>query len=152
MTPALDTLLELAMRQRDEALAELLRAEEAARRLRLQADQLRTYRCEYHERGPTRAGATAPIELLHCHRGFMQRLDQALTQQQGQLQAAEARVVQLRGALLALETRVASVRKLLERRAQELQRVDARQEQRRGDDAAVQRHWRQRAGALPLAH
>ena len=152
MTAALDTLLELAVRQRDEALASLLRAEEDARRARLQAEQLRTYRVDYHERGPTRAGATAPIELLHCHRGFMQRLDQALAQQRGQLQGLEARVVQLRGALLALETRVASVRKLLDRRAQEQRRIAARHEQRRSDDAAVQRHWRQIASAMPAPH
>lgn len=149
MTTALHTLLEHAVRQRDDALAALLQAEEAARRLRQQAEQLHAYRGEYHERGPTRAGSTAPVELLHCHRNFMQRLDQALGQQTGHLQAAEARVVQLRGALLALETRVASVRKLLERRAQEQRRVAARLEQRRSDEAAVQRHWRLRADALP---
>ena len=31
-----------------------------------------------------------------------------------------------------------------------LRRVAARQEQRRSDDAAVQRHWRRQAGALPV--
>ena len=152
MTPALHTLLEHAVRQRDEALAALLHAEQAAHRLRLQAEQLHTYRGEYHERGPTRAGSTAPVELLHCHRNFMQRLDQALGQQNGQLQTAEARVLQLRGTLLAHETRVASVRKLLERRAQEQRLVAARLEQRRSDDAAVQRHRRRHADALPATH
>ena len=152
MIEALDTLLEQAVRLRDEALAALLQAESAANRLRLQSEQLHVYRGEYHARGPTRAGSTSTVELLHCHRGFMQRLDQALSQQQGQLQTAEARVVQLRGTLLAHETRVASVRKLLERRAQEQRVQAARLEQRRSDDAAVQRHWRQRTGALPAAH
>lgn len=152
MTTALHTLLEHAVRQRDEALAALLQAEQAAHRLRLQAEQLHTYRGEYHERGPTRAGSTAPVELLHCHHSFMQRLDQALGQQHGQLQTAETRVVQLRGTLLAHETRVASVRKLLERRSQEQRRVAARQEQRRGDEAAMQRHWHQRGGVVPAAH
>ena len=151
MSDPLDTLLEHAVRQRDEALAALLQAEEAARRLRLQAGQLQAYRSEYHQRGPTRAGSTAPIEVLHCHRDFMQRLDQALEQQQGQLQAAEARLIQLRGELLAHETRVASVRRLLERRAQEQRRVDARLEQRRNDEAAVQRHWRLRSAAAPVS-
>ena len=44
MTTALHTLLEHAVRQRDEALAALLHAEQAAHRLRLQAEQLHTYR------------------------------------------------------------------------------------------------------------
>ena len=148
MTTALHTLLEHAVRQRDEALAALLHAEQAAHRLRLQAEQLHTYRGEYHERGPTRAGSTAPVELLHCHRNFMQRLDQALGQQNGQLQTAEARVLQL----LDCERRAASVRKLLERRAQEQRLVAARLEQRRSDDAAVQRHRRRHADALPATH
>ena len=152
MTTALHTLLEHAVSQRDEALAALLQAEQAAQRLRLQAEQLHTYRGEYRERGPTRAGSAAPAELLHCHHSFMQRLDQALGQQHGQLQTAEARVVQLRGALLALETRVASVRKLLDRRAQEQRRVAARQEQRRNDEAAMQRHWHQRGRAAPATY
>ena len=152
MNTPLDTLLEQAVRQRDDALAALLRAEEAASRLRLQAEQLQTYRGEYQDRGPTRAGSTAAVELLHCHSRFMQRLEQALGQQTGHLQAAQARVVQLRGALLAHETRVAAVRKLLQRRAQEQRLAAARIEQRRSDEAAVQRHWRLRADTLPATH
>ncbi len=151
MSTGLQTLLDEAERQRDAALGALLQAEEAARGLHAQAGQLQAYRGDYHERGPTRSGRSTPIELLHCHRDFMQRLDQAVAQQQGQLQAAEARVVQLRAALLAHEIRVASVRKLIERRAREERLVAARQEQRRGDDAATQSLWRQGAEALPAA-
>lgn len=151
MSTSLHILLAQAERQRDAALAALMQAEEAARRLHLQADQLHAYRGDYRERGPTHAGRSSPIELLHCHRDFMQRLDQAMVQQQGQLDGAEARVLQLRAALLARETRVASVRKLIERRAQEGRLVAARLEQRRGDDAALQRSWRLAADALPAA-
>ena len=151
MSNSLQTLLDQAERQRDAALAASLAAEEAARRLRLQAEQLHAYRNDYHERRPTRAGRSSPIELLHCHRDFMQRLDQAMQQQEVQLQGAEVRVLQLRAALLAHETRVASVRKLIERRAQEGRLAAARLEQRRGDDAAVQRLWRLGADALTAA-
>lgn len=151
MSTSLQTLLNEAERQRDAALAALLQAEEATRRLQAQAQQLQAYRMDYHERGPTHAGRSTPIELLHCHRDFMQRLDQALEQQQGQLQAGEASVVQLRAALLAHEIRVASVRKLIERRAREARQIAARLEQRRGDDAAPQSAWRMAAHALPQA-
>ncbi len=152
MSTALQTLLDEAERQRDAALAALMQAEEAARGLHTQAAQLRAYRGDYHERGPTHCGRSTPIELLHCHRDFMQRLDQALAQQQGQLQAGQARVVQLRAALLAHEIRVASVRKLIERRTQDGRLVAARLEQRRGDDAATQSLWRQGAEALPAVN
>ena len=146
MSNSLKTLLDQAERQRDAALAASLQAEEAARRLRLQAEQLHTYRDGTS--AATRAGRSSPIELLHCHHDFMQRLDQAIQQQEVQLQGAEVRVLQLRAALLAHETRVASVRKLIERRAQEGRLAAARLEQRRGDDATVQRLWRLGADAL----
>jgi|CXWL01.1.fsa_nt_gi flagellar FliJ protein len=147
MTLALHTLLEHAERERDETMAALLHAEEAARRLRVQADQLHAYRDEYRLRGPAHGGRSAPIELLRCHQGFMQRLEQALGQQQATLLAAQARVAEQRSALLAQEIRVASVRKLLERRGEDHQRAAARLEQRRHDDDAVQRLWRDNAQA-----
>jgi hypothetical protein len=47
---------------------------------------------------------------------------------------------------------VASVRKLLERRQQDALRKGARQEQRRSDDASLQRLWREHAFASGTAH
>jgi flagellar FliJ protein len=119
MTQALHTLLDHAERQRNEALALLLQAEEQVRRLQLQAQQLNAYRDDYRQRQPGRGGNSVSIELLRSHHEFMQRLQQAMDQQQGQQQAAEARLATRRSELLALETRVASVRKLMERRGQE---------------------------------
>lgn len=149
MNKTLQTLLDQAERERDEALAALLRTEDTMRRLQLQAGQLQAYRGEYDDRGPARSGRSAPIELLHCHRDFMSRLDQALLQQQGQVQGALARLAQLRATLLARETRLAAVRKLIERRVQEQRLAAARLEQRRSDDAVPQSLWRLGADALP---
>jgi flagellar export protein FliJ len=96
-------------------------------------------------RHPARSGRSAPIELLRCHVGFMQRLHQAQTQQKGQLQAAQARVVRQKQALMAMEMRLAAVRKLVDRRSQERQRTANTLEQRRHDEAAQQRAWHTRA-------
>ncbi len=145
MTQALHTLLEHAQRQRDEALAALQQAESAEDKMRLQAEQLLAYQGEYDARHPARTGHAAPIELLRCHVGFMQRLHQAQAQQQGQLQAAQARVVRQKQALLALEMRLAAVRKLMDRRSQERQRAANTLEQRRHDEATQQRAWHTRA-------
>jgi len=145
MTQALHTLLEHAQRQRDEALAALQQAESAQAQLQLQADQLDAYQGEYDARHPARSGRAAPIELLRCHLGFMQRLHQAQAQQQGQLQAAQARVARQKQALLALEMRLAAVRKLADRRGQERQRAANSLEQRRHDEAAQQRAWHARS-------
>jgi flagellar FliJ protein len=155
MSPALTTLLELAQRQRDEALSVLLRAEEAVRRLRLQSEQLVAYRDDYRGRNPAMGGRSAPIELLRSHEAFMTRLHQAMAQQQLQLQNAEARTGEARAALLALETRVASVRKLLERREADQRLLSARQDQRRSDDAAnmgAGNAWRTGSAMQPLSH
>ena len=161
MTKALHTLLEHAERQRDEALALLLQAEESARRLQQQALQLVAYRDEYRQRQPGIGGHSVAIELLRSHHGFMQRLEQALSQQEGQMAQAEHRLTARRAALLALETRVASVRKLIERRGSDLRRSHDRQEQRLSDAAAqhpsridnpLGNAWSGHAGTVPLAH
>ncbi len=162
MTAALTTLLEHAERQRDDAQAALLQAESTVRRLQAQAEQLRSYRDDYRGRHPALGGRSAGIEALRLHQDFMQRLDQALHQQAGQLQAGETRCTTLRAHLVAQETRVASVRKLLERRGQQAQVHADRLEQRRSDDAAQNQlrrrddgahggNWRLGTEALPVA-
>ena len=149
MTQALLTLLQLAERERDSAVAALLRAQDAVQALQAQAEQLEQYRAEYRQRHPALGGRSASIELLRCHQGFMQRLDDALAQQQAKVQAAHAHGAVLVAERVAHETRVASVRKLLERRGAEQGRVAARHEQRRSDEAAQQRHA---AAPRPFAH
>lgn len=161
MTQALHTLLEHAERLRNEALALLLQAEEAARRLQQQALQLVAYREEYRLRQPGLGGRSTSIELLRSHHEFMQRLEQALTQQEGQMALSNNRLTARRAELLALETRVASVRKLLDRRSLEQRRRSDRQEQRISDDAAqhatrnpgpLSAAWSASTEAQPLTH
>lgn len=136
MTAALLTLLQHAERQRDERLGLLARAEELAGRMAVQSEALLAYRGEYRLRHPAQGGRSASIELLRCHQGFMQRLDQAITQQQGQQRQADNGVLQQRAALLELQTRAAAVKKLIERRGEEARLHEARLEQRRSDDAS----------------
>jgi flagellar FliJ protein len=144
MSQSLQTLLEHAQRARDEGLAALQQAEQIARDLRTQTDQLQQYHDEYAARHPARDGRAAPIELLRCHLSFMQRLQQAQTQQKAQAQAAQQRVAQRRQALVGLEMRVAAIGKLLERREKEQRTTAQRQEQRRNDEASQQRAWNHR--------
>lgn len=152
MTQALQSLLEHAERERDEALARLMQAEDASRRLREQYEQLQAYRADCEARSPGAGGKAAPIELLRCHQGFALRLDQALAQQGGLLQSADSQLLLHRQLLLERETRVAAVRKLVERRQHERQRTAARQEQKRSDEAVAQRHWHQGAHSRPMPH
>ncbi len=152
MTQALSALLEHAERQRDEALARLVQAEESGRRLRNQWEQLNAYRADYEARTPGLGTKAAPIELLRCHQGFVLRLNQALTQQSALMHSADEQLALKRQTLLERETHVASVRKLVERRVQEQQRTTARLEQKRSDEAAQQRRWRDSAHSSTLTH
>jgi len=142
MTQALQSLLEHAERERDDSLAATRRAESTSQQLRQQLEQLQAYRADYVSRSPGHGGRAAPIELLHCHQAFMQRLDQALQQQQHAITQAEERAGVLRQALVVQETRVASVRKLLERRGTQARHLADRQDQRHSDETAMQLHGR----------
>src|SRR5688572_21737256 len=115
MTTALQTLLQHAEQQRDEGVVALARAEDFAARMVDQTAQLMAYRNDYRQRHPAQDGRSATIELLRCHQGFMQRLDQAIAQQQSQQRHAEHNVLQQRATLLELQTRAAAVGKLIER-------------------------------------
>ena len=147
MTQALDTLLELAVRQRDTGMLALREAEAACARAAQQAEQLADYRNQTRARSPGRDGHSAPIDALRSHDGFMQRLQDAIAQQQRSLQVARQRADALRTELMVLEMRVASVRKLQHRRVLEAEHIGARQDQRRTDELAQQRAWRQRTEA-----
>lgn len=136
-TATLAALLEHAEAERDAARARAQQADDAVRRARAQAEQLHGYREDYRRRAPALNGRSASIELLRCHQGFTQRLDQALAQQLEQLSRVEQHALALREALLDSERRVAAVSKLVERRALELQHHQRRAEQRHSDEAAL---------------
>ena len=139
---ALKTLLDHAEGARDQLLAALRRADQQAERVQAQADQLTVYRNEYQQRWAGQFSRRGAIEIVHCYQSFMQRLDEAVAQQQQQVDAATAACERLRGQLMAAEMRVASVRKLIERRVVEQRRAHDRHEQRQTDETAQQIRWR----------
>ncbi len=142
MSTPLHTVLEHAQEQRDKAMAELLTGEDQVRKLRLQSQQLSDYQTEYRLRDPARTGQVLSIDSLQTHRQFMQRLEQASTQQQTQVRIAQERAQTLRESVLALELRVAAIKKLIEGRQREAQRLDQQLQQRHMDEAANQQAWR----------
>lgn len=140
---ALATLLQRALAERDQAVLALGRAEAQMQRQQAQLAQLAEYRSEYQQRWAGQFSRQGAIEIVHCYQSFVQRLDEALAQQQRQVQAAAAGVQRARDALLAREMRAASVRKLMERRSVELRLAHDRREQRQTDERAQQVAWRQ---------
>lgn len=138
---AIQTLLGQAETQRDTALAAMRDAEHSAERTRTQASQLRDYRAEYQQRWATQFTRPSAIEIVQCYRSFMERLDQAIAQQQRACDMAEQNVLLARSALTDCELRVASVRKLLERRDLEAKAQSSRLDQRRTDEAGQRAAW-----------
>jgi flagellar FliJ protein len=132
----LQTLLQRAEAERDTAVAVLRQIEGLVQQAELQARQLLDYRSDYDQRWTARFRESGTPELLHCHRGFGQRLDQAIGHQQTNTSHLGNRLQQARDVLLAREQRVAAVRKLIDRRQVELQKFAARRDQRNTDEAA----------------
>jgi len=137
----LQLLVQQAQQQRDQAQSALRRAAEAASQAQQQNEQLRSYRDDYQRRWSAQFHQGATMEILQCYRSFMQRLDQAVTQQTRQAELAAARQAQAREHLVESERRVAAVRKLLQRRAAEQSQVQRQREQKQSDELAQRVHW-----------
>ncbi len=146
----LQTLLQRAEAERDSAALALRQAEDLVAQARQQGQALNTYRGEYDQRWTAHFRTSGTAELLHCHRGFGQRLDQAIAHQAVNAQHLGNRVQQARKLLLVREQRVAAMRKLMARREAELQCVANRRDQRSTDEAA-QRAASAQHGHHPLA-
>ena len=140
-TQALTIVLERAQAARDEAALALQRAEQQRERVQAQAVQLQQYRAEYIERWSAQFQRQSAIEIVHCYRSFMLRLDQALAQQRSIVERQTQTVAACRGTLVETEVRVAGIRKLIDRRRQEHQRAASRQEQKQVDESAQRAGW-----------
>jgi flagellar FliJ protein len=106
-----------------------------------QAEQLVVYRGEYEQRWATQFKTDGRMELVNCYRGFMDRLTQAVEQQQRVVVHAHAAFDQARLRLRDGEIRVASVRKLIERRQAEARLSADRREQKTTDEFASRAAW-----------
>ena len=138
---ALQTVLDHAIAQRDEATAQMYLLLEGARRLNSQMEQLHSYREEYRARWTNQFRQSAAIEVVQSYQSFVTRLDHALEQLQLQRADADTKAEQARELLVARETRVASVRKLLARRLTEQARSAASREQKHSDERAAVARW-----------
>jgi flagellar FliJ protein len=151
-TQTLTTVLEHAQATRDEAVLALRRGEQQLERARAQADQLVQYRSEYIARWSAHFNRQAAIEIVHCYRSFMQRLDQALAHQQALVERHATTAAQCRTMLVEAERRVAAVKKLIGRRVEEHLRATARHDQKQADEASQHAGWmsNQRGGPTAL--
>ena len=138
---ALRLLLAQAERQRDEALAEQLKLEAAWRAAAAQAEQLVLYRREYEQRWSAEFCREGKIELVRCYQGFIERLTQAVEQQERVATHAAAQAERAAAIMRGHDVRAAALKKLIERRVKEGDRVAAGQEQKQNDEHAALAAW-----------
>jgi flagellar FliJ protein len=134
-------LLAQTERERDAVWADAQRTAQAYQAAQAQAEQLLTYRREYEQRWGAQFKSEGRMELVHCYRGFVARLSQAVDQQQGIALHAQAQMERARDTLREQEVRVASVRKLIERRSAELRLSADRAEQKQIDEFGARSAW-----------
>src|SRR5438445_6015266 len=134
-------LLAQTERERDQAWAQAQQASQSHQTAAAQVDQLLVYRREYEQRWGAQFKSEGRMELVHCYRGFVARLSQAVDQQQGIALHAQAQMERARDTLREQEVRVASVRKLIERRSAELRLSADRAEQKQTDEFGARSAW-----------
>jgi len=145
---ALQTLLDHANAQRDNALAAHRRALVALQGAQAQAEQLVAHRKDTIERAGARAHQTVNLVMVQSYQGFMLRLDDAVRQQQARVDAAVQRHRAAEHRLVEAEQRVASVSKLIEGRLALAGQVAARIEQKESDEFASRMAWQREASPL----
>jgi flagellar protein FliJ len=149
-TESLHVLLEREEAERDTCAVALRQAQEHLQRLQAQMTQFTQHRADYVARWQQQFHQAGGIELMHCYRSFMQRLDQAMAQLSLQLRQAELNLQRQRHWLVEAETRVAAIDKLISRRMETHQRAEQRREQKQTDEAAQRAAWMSRqAHAMP---
>lgn len=137
---ALNTVVEVATRRRDEALQALGRAQREHQQAQQQMAQLQGYSSESLQRWSQRASQGISITLLQTQQNFMGKLDHAVAFQHGVLQRLQGQIDHCQAQLVHAERELASLNKFLDRRHQTWQRQLHRQEQKSNDEMAANQH------------
>jgi flagellar FliJ protein len=139
---ALIVAVEIASRKRDEARQALREAQAVQQAAQAQLSQLQDYARETEQRWGMQADTTVKPEVMFHHYQFMGRLDHAAGLQTSVVGDQAARVERAQRTLMETELRLASLRKVLEARRLELERAQARMDQKQTDERAAMQYSR----------
>ena len=136
---ALNTLIDLAHKETDEAAKRLGAALRAGDEARQKLDLLLQYRNDYAER--CQSNLTTGISTTHFNnfQVFMQKLDHAISGQQKVVSDAQSRIAQARAAWQACEQKKMSFVTLAERANKEQSRRELWRDQKQNDEYAARR-------------
>lgn len=139
---ALIVAVEIASRKRDEARQALREAQAVQQAAQAQLSQLQDYARETEQRWGMQADTTVKPEVMFHHYQFMGRLDHAAGLQTSVVGDQAERVERAQRTLMETELRLASLRKVLEARRLELERAQARMDQKQTDERAAMQYSR----------
>lgn len=137
--------IELATRDRDELAKVVARVERNLVFGHDQMAQLEGYAAETDSRWIGSASRQLSQELIRHHYQFMDRLQQAIALQSGNIANTERQLEQAKGNLLRAELRLSGLNQVLKSRQAVLVRTERRREQRQTDEFAAMQHTRNRA-------
>ncbi len=141
------SLLEVAERERDDAVTRFERVRQAAQAAQEQGESLRAWRGEYASRWQAQFQNGSSVEIMRCYQEFMARLGQAIAEQDIAVERTRNSLEAARMVLQAREQRVAAVSQLIERRRREQSQLESRREQKATDELASRTQQRSRTGA-----
>lgn len=131
------TLHECAERERDEARSRFERAKAAADAAQGQLEALIGWRADYQARWKAQFAGGSSVEIIRCYQDFMQRLGQAIAEQELTVERTRNSAESARHLLVAREQRMAAVAQLIERRQHEAATMLGRREQKATDEMAA---------------
>lgn len=129
-------VLEGAEKARDDAKSDMEAARRAHEAARQQAQSLHDWRQEYQARWQSQFRQSGGMEIVRCYQDFIQRLADAIAEQDRRVEQTRAYMDRCRELLIERERKVAAVGQLIERRQQEAALIQRRQEQKATDEMA----------------
>lgn len=134
---ALALAIDQAVRQRDDAVAALLKAQRECQGAQDQMGQLESYALETESRWALGACSSANPEIIRHYDHFMDRLQQAVGMQQGVVAAQLQALATARQRVMEAEIRAAGLQRLLDKRRADMTRAQSRREQKQLDELSA---------------
>jgi flagellar FliJ protein len=139
---ALELAIEQATQQRDGQARKHAQAQRTLQFAHGQLAQLQNYSNDTDSRWVGGQAVDLSVELIKHHYQFMDRLQNAVTMQQGVIETMERQVAAAHQVLLQAEYRLAGFKNVLKSRRAAQGVVEQRREQRVTDEFAAMRHAR----------
>lgn len=147
---ALALALDQATRQRDDAVAALLKVQRACQGAQDQMGQLESYALETESHWALGARSTANPEIVQHYDHFMDRLQQAVGMQQGVVADQLHALAMARQRVMEAEIRAAGLQRLLDKRRSDRTRLQNTREQKQLDELSALQFRRLHASSETL--